>query len=69
MTIGFTYEKEGDLFIKVKKQHIKKFNKLKFEKEKVYKTNLNLVYYDYKDKQGYYGNMYDTIEEPSEAFD
>ena len=69
LTIGFTYEKEGDLFIKVKKQHIKKFNKLKFEKEKVYKTHLNLVYYDYKDKQGYYATMIDTTEEPSDAFD
>ena len=69
LTIGFFYEKEGDSFIKVKKQHIKKFNKIKFEKEKVYKTHLNLVYYDYKEKQGYYATMIDTTEESSDAFD
>ena len=69
LTIGFFYEKEGDSYIKIKKQHIKKFNKIKFEKEKVYKTHLNLVYYDYKEKQGYYATMIDTTEEPSDAFD
>ena len=30
---GFTYEKEGELYIKVKKQHIKKFNKFNFDKD------------------------------------
>ena len=69
LTIGFFYEKEGDSYIKVKKQHIKKFNKIKFEKEKVYKTHLNLVYYDYKEKQGYYATMTETTEESSDAFD
>ena len=69
LTTGFTYEKEGELYIKVKKQHIKKFSKFKFDKDKVYKTQLNLAYYDYKDKQGYYASMYETTQEPSDAFD
>ena len=69
LTTGFFYEKEGDSYIKVKKQHIKKFNKFKFEKDKVYKTHLNLVYYDYKDKTGYYATMLETTEEPSNEFD
>ena len=30
------------------------------QKENMYKTNLNLTYYDYKDKQGYYTVMIDT---------
>ena len=60
---------EGYLYIKVKKQHIKKFNKFKFDKDKVYKTQLNLAYYDYKDKQGYYANMYETTQAPSTEFD
>jgi len=69
LIMGFTYEKDDNLFIKLKKQHIKKFNKFKFEKGNIYKTHLNLVYYDYKDKQGYYATMTDTTEEPSDAFD
>ena len=66
LTTGFFYEKDGNLYIKVKKQHIKKYSKFKFGKDKVYKTQLNLVYYDYKEKQGYYASMYDTTEEPNE---
>ena len=57
---GFFYEKDGQVYIKVKKQNIKKINKLKFEKEQQYGTNLNLVYYDFKEKQGYYATIYDT---------
>ena len=57
---GFFYEKEGQIYIKVKKQHIKKINKLKFEKEKQYNSDLNLVYYDFKDKQGYYASICHT---------
>ena len=57
---GFTYTKDDELYIKVKSQHIKKLNKIKFEKEENYKTHLNLVYYDFKDKKGYYATMYDT---------
>ena len=33
---GFTHTKEDGLYVKVKKQHIKKFFKFKFEKEKIY---------------------------------
>jgi hypothetical protein len=69
LIMGFTYEKDDNLFIKLKKQHIKKFNKFKFEKGNIYKTHLNLVYYDYKEKQGYYATMTDTTEEPADAFD
>ena len=69
LTMGFTYEKDDNLFIKLKKQHIKKFNKFKFEKGNIYKTHLNLVYYDYKEKQGYYCAMNETTEEKSDAFD
>ena len=69
LTMGFTYEKDDNLFIKLKKQHIKKFNKFKFEKGNIYKTHLNLVYYDYKEKQGYYATIHETTEEKSDVFD
>ena len=69
LTMGFTYEKDNILYIKVKKQRIKKFTKFKFEKDKVYKTHLNLVYSDYKGKQGYYATMSETTEEKSDAFE
>lgn len=66
LTTGFTYTKESELYIKVKQQHIKQLKKLNFEKENVYKTNLNLVYYDYKDKQGFFTTMIDTKEVKSD---
>ena len=66
LTDGFTYTKESELYIKVKQKHIKQLKKLNFEKENVYKTNLNLVYYDYKDKQGYFTTMIDTKEVQSD---
>ena len=66
LTIGFTYTKDNELYIKVKQQHIKKLKKLNLEKENMYKTNLNLTYYDYKDKQGYYTTMIDTKEVKSD---
>ena len=69
LTMGFTYEKDNVLYIKVKKQHIKKFTKFKFEEDNTYKTHLNLVYYDYKEKQGYYCTMIDTTEEKSDVFE
>ena len=57
--------KDNELYIKVKQQHIKQLKKLNFEKENVYKTNLNLIYYD-KDQQGYYTSMVDTKEVKSD---
>jgi hypothetical protein len=66
LTIGFTYTKDNELYIKVKQQHIKKLKKLNLEKENMYKTNLNLTYYDYKDKQGYFTTMIDTKEVKSD---
>ena len=66
---GFTYEKENELYIKVKNQHIKKLKKINFEKEENYKTHLNMVYYDFKDKQGYYATMIDTKEIKSDVFE
>jgi hypothetical protein len=66
LTDGFTYTKESELYIKVKQKHIKQLKKLNFEKENVYKTNLNLTYYDYKDKQGFYTTMIDTKEVQSD---
>ena len=66
---GFTYEKENELYIKVKSQHIKKLKKINFEKEENYKTHLNMVYYDFKDKQGYYATMIDTKEIKSDVFE
>jgi len=69
LTMGWTYEKDGDLYIKVKKKNIKRCNKFKFEKDDVYKTHLNLVYYDFKDKQGYYVTMTDTTLDKSDCFD
>ena len=64
--MGFTYTKDNELYIKVKRQHIKKLNKLTLEKENMYKTNLNLTYYDYKDKQGFFTTMIDTKEVKSD---
>ena len=69
LTMGFTYTKDNELYIKVKQQHIKKLKKLNLEKENMYKTNLNLTYYDYKDKQGFYTVMIDTKEVKSDAFE
>ena len=69
LTDGFTYKKESELYIKVKQKHIKQLKKLNLEKENMYKTNLNLTYYDYKDKQGYYTVMIDTKEVKSDAFE
>ena len=69
LTLGFTYEKDNNLYIKVKKQHIKKINKIKFEKGENYKTHLNLVYYDYKEKQGFYASLIETTELKTDAFD
>ena len=69
LTMGFTYTKDNELYIKVKQQHIKKLNKLNLEKEHMYKTNLNLTYYDYKDKQGYYTVIIETKEVKSDAFE
>ena len=66
LTTGFTYTKESELYIKVKQQHIKQLKKLNFEKENFYKTNLNLIYYDYKDKQGFYTTITDTKEVKSD---
>ena len=66
LTSGFTYTKDNELYIKVKQQHIKKLKKLNLEKENMYKTNLNLTYYDYKDKQGYFTTMIDTKEVKSD---
>ena len=66
---GFTYTKDDELYIKVKSQHIKKLNKIKFEKEESYKTNLNLVYYNFNDKIGYYASMYDTELIKNDVFD
>ena len=66
LTIGFTNTKDNELYIKVKQQHIKKLNKLNLEKENMYKTNLNLTYYDYKDKQGFFTTMIDTKEVKSD---
>ena len=69
LTTGFTYTKDNELYIKVKQQHIKQLKKLNLEKENMYKTNLNLTYYDYKDKQGFYTVMIDTKEVKSDAFE
>ena len=69
LTTGFTYTKDNELYIKVEQQHIKKLKKLNLEKENMYKTNLNLTYYDYKDKQGFYTVMIDTKEVKSDAFE
>ena len=69
LTDGFTYKKESELYIKVKQKHIKQLKKLNLEKENMYKTNLNLTYYDYKDKQGFYTVMIDTKEVKSDAFE
>ena len=57
---GFLYEKDGETYIKVKKQHIKKITQLKLVKEENYKTQFNLVYYDFKDKKGYYAQIIET---------
>ena len=65
---GFTYEKDKEVYIKVKSQHVKKLKKINFEKESIYKTNLNLVYYDYKDKQCFYASMYETNEIKEDVF-
>ena len=69
LTMGFTYTKDNELYIKVKQQHIKQLKKLNLEKENMYKTNLDLTYYDYKDKQGFYTVMIDTKEVKSDAFE
>jgi hypothetical protein len=66
LTTGFTYTKESELYIKVKQQRIKQLKKRNFGKENFYKTNLNLIYYDYKDKQGYYTTMFDAKEVKSD---
>ena len=66
---GFTYEKDNELYIKVKSQHIKKLKKINFEKEEHYKTHLNLVYYDFKERNGYYATMIDTKEIKSDVFE
>ena len=66
---SFTYEKDNELYIKVKSQHIKQLKKTKFEKEENYKTHLNLVYYDFKDKKGYYASMYDTELVKNDVFE
>ncbi len=66
LTIGFTYTKDNELYIKVKQQHIKKLKKINLEKENMYQTNLNLVYYDYKDKQGFFTTMHDSKEVKSD---
>ena len=68
LTMGWTYEKDGDLYIKVKKKNLKKSNKFNFEKDDVYKTHLNLVYYDYMDKKGYFCTMHET-EYQKDVFD
>jgi hypothetical protein len=68
LTVGWTYEKDDHLYIKVKKKHINRFNKFKFEKDKVYRANLNLVYYDYKEHHGFYTTMLDT-EQMKDEFD
>ena len=64
--MGFTYTKDNELYVKVKQQHIKKLNKLNLEKENMYKTNLNLTFHDYKDKQGFFTTMIDTKEVKSD---
>ena len=66
---GFTYTKDDELYIKVKSQHIKKLNKINFKKEENYKTHLNLVYYDFKEKIGFYASMHDTKEIKSDVFE
>ena len=66
---GFCYEKEKELYIKVKSQHIKGITKINFEKDENYKTHLNLVHYDFKEKQGFYATMNYTKEVKSDAFD
>ena len=53
-------KKETELYIKVKSRHIKQLKKINFEKDENYKTLLNLVYYDFKDKKGFYITMTDT---------
>lgn len=65
---GFYYENYDELYIKVKSQHIKKLKTIDFEKEDNYKTHLNLVYYDFRDKKGYYTSMYETKEVKSDVF-
>ena len=57
---NWLYEKDDDTYIKVKKQHIKFIGKFRLEKDRVYKTHLNLKYYDYKDKKGYFAQMFET---------
>ena len=70
LTMAFTYTKDNELYIKVTQQHIKQLNKLNLEKESSYKTNLNLTYHDYKDKQGFFTTMIDTKEVKSaDAFE
>ena len=44
----------------MKKQHIKFTGKFKLIKDRLYKTHLNLKYYDYKDKKGYFAQMFET---------
>ena len=68
LTLGFFYEKEGDLYIKVKKRQIKKLNKFNFEKSKAYRTHLNLIYYDYNDKKGFCASMTETEESKEHVF-
>ena len=65
---NFTYTKDDEQYIKIKKQHIKQFNKIKFIKNNTYKTDLNLVYFDYMEKQGYYGSLYNTTDANTEVF-
>ena len=61
--------KKKKLYIKVKSQNIKGITKINFEKDENYKTFLNLVHYDFKDKQGFYATMTYTKEVKSAAFD
>jgi hypothetical protein len=55
--------------LKLKINVLKSSLSLSLKKNKAYTTHLNLVYYDYKEKQGYYATMTETTEESSDAFD
>jgi radical SAM superfamily enzyme YgiQ (UPF0313 family) len=66
---GLTYKNNAGIVVNnIDQPYIHDLDIIPFG-SKVYKKHLNLVYYDYKEKQGYYATMTDTTKEPSDAFD
>ena len=68
MKTSFTFRKECEPYIKVKPCHIKGFNDIAFVKNHSYKSVLNLVYYEYLDKKGFYPKI-SFVEESSSSSD